>query len=286
MTVVPSVGDLRRRLVAAVGFLEESQEADGGFPVAALLSQPPATAADNLFSTATVVALAGSALRAACVARAASYILGRRDGRGLWAWVPDGSLPPDADDTACCLAALARTGSRVDRGRGVQLLRSFWRPGGPFRTWLAGGAWDSPERDDPVVNCNVLWAMRELGALHTAAERAAVERMVAPHRGNTRYYCSEASVAWAAARVGIPAPRLRPPRDADLAGRPLECALWSLAGGLPPAAAARLLETQEADGGWPAEPWVHDHLGAWGSRAVTAAFAIAALSNLVPPGWR
>jgi hypothetical protein len=277
----PSALDLRGATAAAAGVLAESQEAGGGFPLVPVAARPPGSATDSLFSTATVLALAAPVLPAECVSRAAAYILGRRDGRGLWAWAADGSLPPDADDTACCLGALARIGAPVDGRRGARLLRKFWRWGGPFRTWLARGAWNARDRDDPVVNCNVLWALGELGAPVRGAERRSAERMVAAHRGPTRYYCSEASVAWAAARVGIATPRMRPPPDPALAGRPLECALWSLAAPAPPAgAAALLLDMREADGGWRAEPWVQDNLGAWESRPVTIAFVIAALSRL------
>jgi len=273
--------DLRRAVAAAAGVLAGSQEADGGFPLLAVASRPLGSAGDSLFSTAMVLALAAPVLPAECTARAATYILDRRDGQGLWAWAADGSLPPDADDTACCLGALARAGATVDGRRGARLLRKFWRWGGPFRTWMARGGWNARSRDDPVVNCNVLWALTELGAPPRAAERRAVERMVAAHRGPTPYYCSEASVAWAAARVGIATPSLRPPADSALAGRPLECALWSLAAPTPPAAAAALLlDMRDADGGWRAEPWVQGNPGTWESRPVTIAFVIAALERL------
>lgn len=270
-------------MAGAAGILAESQEADGGFPLVPVASLPLGSAGDSLFSTATVLALAAPVLPAECVTRAAAYILDRRDPRGLWAWDADGSLPPDADDTALCLGALARIGSTVDGRQGARLLRKFWRWGGPFRTWLARGGWNARDRDDPVVNCNVLWALRELGTPVRAAERRSVERMVDAHRGPTRYYCSEASVAWAAGRVGIATPWLCPPPDSALAGRPLECALWSLAAPAPPAgAAALLLDMRDADGGWRAEPWVQALPGTWESRPVTIAFVIAALSRLAP----
>jgi hypothetical protein len=280
---VPSAADLRRAIAAGAEVLAESQEADGGFPLAPVLSEPLGSAGDSLFSTATVLALAAPVLPAACVSRAAGYLAERRDGRGLWAWAADGTLPADADDTALCLGALARTGVPLDRRQGARLLRKFWRWGGPFRTWLASGGWNGRDRDDPVVNCNVLWALGELGAPIRTAERRTVAAMVAAQRGPTRYYCSEASLAWAAARVGIPAPRLRPPHDAALARQPLECALWALAAPTPKVGtAALLLEAREPDGGWAAEPWVRGQPGVWESRAVTIAAAIAALLRLAP----
>ena len=228
-----------------------------------------------------VLALAAPVLPAESVARAAGFILSRRDRRGLWGWAPDGSLPPDSDDTACCLGALVRAGYVLDGAREARLLRRFWRWRGPFRTWLARGSWNARDRDDAVVNCNVLWALHALGAPVRPRERRSVERMVGGQRGPTRYYCSEASVAWAASRVGIATPALRPPPPESLVGHPLECALWLLAENRPePARARLLLAMQEADGGWRAEPWLQGYVGRWESRAVTTAFAIAALSRL------
>src|SRR5690349_7161980 len=105
--------------------------------------------------------------------------------------------------------------------------------------------------------------------------------MVAAQRGAPRYYCSEASVVWSAARVGISTPALCPPSQSEMAGRPLECALWSLAAPVPSAGSgAPLLEMREQDGGWKAEPWVWGLQGAWESRPVTIAFVIAALQRL------
>jgi hypothetical protein len=138
--------DLRHAITSAAAVLAESQDADGGFPLVPIASLPLGSAGDSLFSTAMVLALAAPVLPAECVARAAAYILGRRDGRGLWAWAADGSLPPDADDTACCLGALARIGAAVDGRQGARLLRKFWRWGGPFRTWLAKGGWNARTR--------------------------------------------------------------------------------------------------------------------------------------------
>jgi hypothetical protein len=278
-----TAADVRDAIGDAARVLAASQEPDGGFPLAAIAGRPLGSAGDSLFSTAMVLALAGPVLPRECVGRAAAFIVDRRDARGLWGWAADGSLPPDADDTACCLGALARIGAGVDGREGARLLRKFWRWNGPFRTWLAKGGWNRRDRDDPVVNCNVLWALAELGARVRPWERRAVERMVARHRGPSRYYCSEASVAWAAARVGIPTPWLQPPPAPALRGHPLECALWTLAAERPCAAAAgTLLEMREADGGWAAEPWVQGNPGTWESRPVTIAFVIAALSRLHP----
>lgn len=279
----PSAADLRGAVAGAAALLVESQGRDGDFPVLRAAPAAEGYPGQNLFATATVLALAAPLLPAECVSRAVGYILNRRDRWGLWEWASDGSLPPDADDTAVCLGALARVGAWRDGAEGARLLRKFWRWGGPFRTWLARGDWNKRNRDDPVVNCNVLWALRELGIPARGAELRSIRSMVAAWCGPTRYYCSEASLAWAAARIGIATPLLRPPPDEALAGRPLECALWSLAA--PPTAArlALLLDMRQPDGGWRAEPWVQGvNAGTWESHAVTTAFVIAALQQGEP----
>ncbi len=269
-------------MTAGLRALERMQAADGSFPIAATASRLPSTPFDNLFSTAMILGILPGLLGAEAVSRAAAYLLARREPGGMWSWVTNGPLPADSDDTACCLGALAVAGAGIDRAEGVRLLRRFWRFfRGPFRTWMARGYWGRRDRDDAVVNCNVLWALEQLGATPRRAERAAVTRILARTRGATRYYCSAASVAWAAARVGIPAPHITRPHESELAGRPLECALWLLARPQPwPAATTLLVEMQQRDGAWAAEPWLQDNTGSWESEAVTTAFAVAALRRI------
>jgi hypothetical protein len=279
----PSAADIGRAWRTAAALLADSQEPDGSFNLAAVASLPRGGPDDNLFSTATVLALASSTLSPDRLSRAGTYIRERRLEGGLWGWGTDGTLPPDSDDTAVCLGALVRIGVDLDVRREARLLRRFWRWGGPFRTWRGNGGWQARDRDDAVVNCNVLWALREIGARLKPAELRVVRRMVAAQDGPTRYYCSPASLAWAAARVDLATPQLNPPTGADLWERPLECALWSLAGRIPAnEGAAALLAMREADGGWSSEPWVRGLVGAWQSRPVTIAFALAALRRAAP----
>jgi hypothetical protein len=276
-----ATADIASAIRAGARYLADAQEADGGFPLVPVHSQPLGALGDNVFSTATILALAGELLPQDRVSRAAAYLLARRGADGLWGWDASRSIPADSDDTACCLGALAAVGATLDRAGDVRLLRSFWRWRGPFRTWAKSRGWNGRDRDDAVVNCNVLWALQVLGAAPRGAELRSVGRLVAAQQGGTRYYCSQGSVAWAAARAGIDVSRLGPPGQASLVGRPLEIALWTLAGRLPPAIAAPvLIQAQTADGGWPAEPWVQAYVGAWESRPVTAAFALAALRRI------
>lgn len=279
-----TVEEIARAVAAGLRSLRESQEPDGSFALPKNPTRPAATPSDNLFSTAMVLGLLAGQLHPETASRAAAYLLGRREKSGLWSWLPDGTIPPDSDDTACSLGALAALGAPIDREGGVRLLRKFWRLGGPFQTWnvpwYSRGGWRSRDRDDPIVNCNVLWAIERLGGTPRPAERMAASRLVAEAQGPTRYYSSAASIAWAAARVGIPTPQFVRPDVAALVDRALECALWMLAVREPWREGADLLiGMQEEDGGWRAEDWVHDHAGDWQSRAVTTAFAVAALSR-------
>jgi len=279
---VPSMAELERAVALSANRLAELQEPDGGFPLAAVASETLGSPGDSLFSTATVISLAAPVLSAECLSRGTAYILSRQNQQGLWTWDAEALLPPDSDDTACCLGALVRAGVNVDTRAGIRALRKFWRWRGPFRTWLAKGAWNARRRDDAVVNCNVLWALRELGAAPSRAEQRAVERIVAKQRDATPYYCSKGALAWAAARAAIPTPYLDRPSEAELAGRPLECALWMLATPVPSTTAiAQLLDLVGKQSEWKAEPWVRGNPGRWESRAVTLAFVLAALRHSI-----
>jgi hypothetical protein len=66
------------------------------------------------------------------------------------------------------------------------------------------GTWSQRDRDDAVVNCNVLHALATLGVPGTATEIAAVQRLVQQSVGGCRYYCSSATIGYAARRAGLP----------------------------------------------------------------------------------
>src|SRR5262249_45369749 len=155
-------------------------------------------ALDPIFATASVLAAAGAALPASSTEAALDYIERRRLADGFWAWR---GYPPDADDTALCLALLIRDGAA--RAEDAAILRDFWRDrGGPFRTWPP---WYGNDRipDDPIVNCNVLYC---LGAAGSDRERRAVSDLVLRSIGAARfslYYKSRSTQLYAAARAGL-----------------------------------------------------------------------------------
>lgn len=271
---------MRRGVAGLVG----RQQPDGSFP---LLAGSPARGwqpCGRLFSTAYVVLVAGRLLPAESAAAARQFIRSRRRPDRLWEYDPVLGIPPDADSTACSLGALADDGRADELADGARLLRGFWRPdAGPFRTWSAPGIWSLPEREDPVVNGNILAALRRLGSPPTAAEAAAALALCARSQGQSRYYCGPAAVAHAAHLGGLPLPALpktaleRPP-PTDL----LACVQWLAATGeRDDALVAAVLEAQRPDGAWPIRPWVTGQaMPFWASAAVTTALALEALSRL------
>jgi Prenyltransferase and squalene oxidase repeat len=268
---------------AGIAALARMQAADGSFPLFTGAELTQWVPCGPLFSTAYIMLGAGGLLPSDNIARAVGFIRGQRRADGLWEYDPAIRIPPDADSTACSLAALALHGDGSDLPGGADLLRSYWRADeGPFRTWKAAGIWSLPERDDAVVNCNVLLALRLLGSSATTAEEAAVRELLNRSNGHSRYYCAPATIAHAAHRAGwkqngLPSSAMASPKTSDLIG----CVQWLCA--MPKSDAALIagvLCAQRADGSWPLWPWV---TGAgnpkpfWGCPAITTALAVEAL---------
>jgi hypothetical protein len=261
------------------------QAPDGSFP---LFTRSEATAwmpCGSLFSTAYVMMGAGGLLSHNVIARAVNFIRSNRRADGLWDFDTAIAVPPDADTTACALAALVLHGEISNPQADARLLRTFWRAdAGRFRCWNTAGIWSLPERDDPVANCNVLFALRLLGAPATAEETRGVVGFLR-QSGRARYYWSPATIAHAARRqppkAHLPPPQLAArPHEADLLG----CIQWQC--GMQKSDAGLIgavLAAQSADGSWPIRAWV---TGAgkpkpfWGSPAITTALAVEALAPL------
>jgi hypothetical protein len=281
--------DVHRAVRRATRFLEGQQRPDGSFPsVFWRLGQSP-EAADELFVTASVLLAAGSVLRAETARRAGAFIAERRLSNGFWRFESSPShlplLPPDADCTACCLAALVRLGVGNIEAHDVALLRCFWRPyTGPFRTWLENGLWGERRFDDAVVNCNVLLGFSALGVPASVEEWSAVQELALQDRPPTPFYPSWWTLAYSARRAGV----IFAGRDAGLEPTSALEAAQALAakGGREAKLTRWLLSEQRPDGGWSAEPWFRDHWGTYGSAALSTAIAIEALAMSIENGER
>lgn len=270
-------------ITAGIFALAKMQAPDGSFPL--WTGTKRWVPCGSLFATSYIMMGAGRFLPSDNKARAVRYIRSQRRSDGLWEYDPAIRIPPDVDSSACSLAALTIHGDGSDLAGGADLLRAFWRPcDGPFRTWKADGAWSSPQRDDPVVNCNVLFALGLLGSAATATERSAVINLLEHAAKGSRYYCSPATLAHAAHRAGLdqvelPAAATARPDMHDLMGslRWL-CGMRNTDAELEEA----VLRAQRPDGSWPIVPWV---TGAgnpkpyWGSPAITTSLALEALNR-------
>jgi hypothetical protein len=270
---------------AGLAALARMQAADGSFPLSVAIQADRWLPYSPLFSTAYVMLGAGGLLPRDKIALAMRFIASQRRTDGLWAFHTAERAPADADCNACALAALAMHGEASQLAGGSELLRSFWREDqGPFRTWNAAGAWREAERDDPVVNCNVLFALRRLGSPATPVEEEAVRQLLRRSEKGSRYYCAPATIAHAARRAGLnfdtlpPVAAARPPASDLMASVQFLCGMP----GRDSELVAAVLAAQRADGSWPLLPWIVAEANPkpfWGSAAVTAALALEALGR-------
>jgi hypothetical protein len=236
-----------------------------------------------LFSTLSVLLAVGDLLPPHSRTRAIEFIVANRRVDGTWTFDPEMPIPPDSDDTACALAVLARYAPRAAGAGSADLLRSFWREdNGPFATWRdVPQQWQQTDRDDAVVNCNVLLALHALGEPPTAIEIQAVIGLINRSTKGTRYYCSPITIGYSARRAAVPLASIQP----RLLARPrldkgvLPTAQWlSAVRKWDLGAVAHVLATQSAEGSWDAENWCRDvRSGRWGSAAVSTALCIEGL---------
>ncbi len=248
-----------------------------------------------------------------------------RGAQGGWRYYPGHhQIPPDADDVGVALQLGARAG--VSRGvldEAAALLRANVGRDGEVPTWLISPGQDRAALEAPWVRgaCPVVAAQAALGLWRWCGEgaRGVVQRVL---RRLTRVLADPAAAASPSyapvlvdaiagrclvhlgAEMGV-SRRLRPALDAVAArllarrtlasafGTSLETALaaralWSM-GALPApeAVAMTLIDAQDADGGFPADPFYntvpHHRPRRYGSRVVTTAAALAALRALPAP---
>lgn len=274
-------GDIEAQIAAGASALAAMQRRDGSFPLLQWGKWSWARECYPLFSTIVVVLAAGEFLSRNAVFRAVDFVVRARRADLLWEFDPKLTLPPDSDCLACALAMIARFGSAELDAADAACLRSFWRqPDGPFTTWAADGEWDGRERDDAVVNCNILFALSALGGRPTFEERSAVANHIAQSTAGCRYYCSPTTIAYAAVRAGFAVHEL--PRS--LIAKPsadsvLPMAQWLSTTASPDDdAVAFILSEQAPDGRWRREQWFgRPGHRRWGSDAVSTALCIEGL---------
>lgn len=279
---------LAAALASGLDALIALQQPDGSFPLQKWSSRMAPQACHALFGTACVLLAAGRLLPAASADRAVAYVRRQRGNNGFWNFDPAEGIPDDSDDTACALAVLARHGAlERDPALEIALLRGFWRSdGGPFATWRCDEQpWTLRDRDDAVVNCNVALALQELGAKLSDDEENAIRARIRLDSDGSRYYCSPATILYAAARVGmqsaVPVQACAKPRDGLIS-----IAQWITAhdGQRHSELLKQLLGAQGRDGSWPREPWFQA-VGAskprWGSPAVSTALCVQAIATVL-----
>lgn len=267
--------------------LAAQQSDDGSFPLEVIGS--PKSNCHPLFSTVTILLAAGYLLPSDRLLRAVNFILKVRRPDGMWEYDPQLGIPADVDDTACALAVIARYKPESICATDAVLLRTYWRSeSGPFQTWHSNEAmWTKRERDDAVVNANVILALGLLGSPATANEIMAVSHLVSATQECARYYCAPVTVAYAALRAGIP--RQVVPMSSLIRPQPcngcLPLAQWlCITHSADTDALIWLLEQQSQDGSWSAEPWcVGVNTPVWGSTAITTAICVEALALVSLP---
>jgi hypothetical protein len=275
-------GDNQACIAAGISALADMQRPDGSFPLLNWGKRSWARECFPLFSTIAVILAAGELLPRNSVSRAAEFVLRCRRPDQLWDFDPRLGIPPDSDCTACAMAMVARYASKASASADVNCLRSFWRqPNGPFKTWAAGGEWGERERDDAVVNCNILFALATLGGRPTVRERNAVVSQIRRSTAGCRYYRSATTIAYAAVRAGLalqdlPSSLTAKPSVGDV----LTMAQWlSATASQDDDAVAFILSKQLPDGRWRREEWFgRPGHGRWGSDAVSTALCIEGLT--------
>lgn len=277
-----AVSRIRSAARSGVEALEAMQGKDGSFELVMWVRGGEQVLSHHLFASAWVLISAGRHLSQETVQRAAGAVQTARSQNGTWNFDPSRGIPNDADSTSCALLALASSG-RPPGEPECSLLRSQWRQERQrFATWFSDDErWRGADRDDPVVNLNILAALQQHASPASDVERSGVARYLATVPPTSRYYCDPMTIPYAAHRVGVPLDLGRHRAWGRPGGRSTTTSIahWiTINDTTDESLVATLLSRQLADGSWPAEPWftgVNEPY--WGSRAVTTAFCVEAL---------
>lgn len=275
-------------LTRGLAAIASMQRSDGSFPFLHRRKDEEWQECPSMFSTVTVLLAVGNFLPDEALSSGADFALSCRRRDGAWEYNPNLDIPACSDDTAFALAVIARKSSNLVTAADATLLRSFWRPdGGPFRTFQIGSGeeWSGRDRDDAVVNCNILFGLNEIGAPAKADEIDAVIGQTQRDQSGSRYYCSPMAISHAAVRAGIsldllpPALLVRP----NLKHGVLPTAQWLCARRIwDDDAVVHLLARQTKEGHWPVEALCRTVVPEyWGSPAVSTALCVEALQTAI-----
>ena len=295
-----------------VEFLAANQRATGAFtthewrtlnPDKKLTVDTPFTASQVLYS---LTFCEDSSTARAVSERAAAYLVGQREGPGIWRYQGrNGWISPDVDDTAMALAALKRYGQPI-APEALVILRASRNEAGLFNTWVGDpSTWkgiDSREID-PVVNLNgllVFGFVRE--NLDEVCSYVLTQVESDKFRRGSPYYPSPLAFTFALSRAHLDggvsclakaAPKIRTVtlelQEKDGAwGDDFETAVGLLTllnlgerGDAVERAIGIIVARQMPDGGWALAPAYSGDRGRWryGSRAVTTALCIEGLAK-------
>lgn len=282
-------GVLQERLAAAREAILGWQRSDGGFPLLRWSPDGFCVSDDPLFATAVILLAIGAWLPGRSRRAALALIRHRRSVAGLWHFDAAARLPPDADDTAHALAALWRFAPVTERPTAADMSRLavFVQANGRIMTWLDQDRLGQESTDDAVVAANAVYAMalsqpgtarRWFQAWLRRSRPAGHEQIGAP------YYLHLETVqyAWRRALTALDlegcSGRVVPSGGDVPVHSPLRCALALAAGQTPQAElVAALVQRQDPNGGWAAEPWFRAPGAVFGSAAVTTALAVEGL---------
>ncbi len=304
-TITRALGDARRR---GLEFLEGTVRSDGAWPSTLIKVEgktkeehSPCTAALGLLSLESCDLPQVESLRSRTrdyVARIAIY-------PGVWRYWDH--LPPDLDDTVLCSLVSDRH-IWIFLGMNVECILSFRDQEGRFRTWMveADKDLDNLNSVDSVVNANVVAYLGDHA--ETRSAQRWLERLVMDGReADTLVFypeCMDLYVAMArASRLAAPAfqrlcPTLAERISAGLDVRRKSIDVMRLAqgvtaldvlgeakgAGILEGAADRIVQEQDAGGGWPGcKAWRSGpkRLIEWRSEALTTASCIGAISCLL-----
>lgn len=307
----------QRPLEAARRFIARSQQASGSWPGVASYEATP-FGGNHRRPTVFFTALIAGSLSVVPETemsrqKACQYLLRHASSSLTWNyWERNSSMrltepyPDDLDDTACALAACSQSSPHGLSGRqqaqlAQALITAEQQPGGPYATWLIDEAELTTWHDiDVAVNANIAFVLQLQQTRLTSLDHY-LETAITQAEVNSSYYYGQEPVIYFLARSCPPNSRItlqqmvtsRLISYTSLSALRLALLIASanrlgIADTSLQSARLRLLSLQQADGSWPAEAFYMEPPKGGrqryaGSRALTTAFCLEALSFTIPP---